>query len=870
MVEFGKTLNEVVKRDWRCHAVAYIELKRALSSGEHCKQPAPIRTAISSGGEGEEGKQKVAADCCDHSVHTESSFQVTDEQKDDFFRIYNDSIRRLANFYADRVHWATEEMQTLETAVERVNSNSTSEHSNNKEKSSSVSFLMHRITQYSKDLGLVLEFLNLNATAFSKIMKKYDKRTGSMLREIKIKELMAQHPYIYDGGELKTHQNIAAEWIKQLQKLLDRDEGAAAAAGSVNEGTTGSKRRVAHLNVRNSLVDENEPELENPQGTDNADNSTSDGADTISTKPKKEGSVRFKVGTKEPRPTVETHHTTAHGSIHKTKDSQLLLNMIEKVNEELCLQQADSPFFDEAAKFESPPSFSSSEIQLAKLLGEGEFCKIFEVSKFDVPESCHICFLHRGFNDPRPSSKGGGGGGGSDPPVSSSAEGSKQQTRHSKVPSSVFVNINDVFKEGNQEEGEVEEFQMPSVYCAPTNTTQHQRQTSIFGTFEADENISDYDELESDHEDEVYYRNNTRGFMKDHCLRNGEARYAVKRIRHDLVGEEEITDAAIDLAREAQFLAGLSHPNIIRIRGTCNVPGHPKYCIILDRLYDTLEVQMLKWKAQVKHHQGRFKGMIGKNVEELNKIWLARLLAAYDMAHALSYLHKRGVIHRDIKPANIGFDIRGDIKIFDFGLAKELKPSEREGHDQYHTSGIAGTRRYMAPEVAQVSPYGLSADMYSFAILFWEMLALKTAFQKYDRNRHYKEVIVEGKRPKLSKSWPFVIKDLLQRCWAPKASERPTFQAACELIKFGLPDQSIRSDRSADSLMRRSSKSVHKDSLKTTLPPVPFDSYHSESDHPIDNRPDELSASIKVKCDSVSDSISTSIHIKSKNLQKKN
>lgn len=55
---------------------------------------------------------------------------------------------------------------------------------------------------------------------------------------------------------------------------------------------------------------------------------------------------------------------------------------------------------------------------------------------------------------------------------------------------------------------------------------------------------------------------------------------------------------------------------------------------------------------------------------------------------------------------NIGFDIRGDIKIFDFGLAKELKPCEQEGEDKYRTDGIAGTRRYMAPEMVQIMPYG--------------------------------------------------------------------------------------------------------------------------------------------------------------------
>jgi serine/threonine protein kinase len=248
---------------------------------------------------------------------------------------------------------------------------------------------------------------------------------------------------------------------------------------------------------------------------------------------------------------------------------------------------------------------------------------------------------------------------------------------------------------------------------------------------------------------------------------------------------------------------------------------------------------------------------------------MARLLAAYDLSHALNYLHKRGILHRDIKPANIGFDIRGDIKIFDFGLAKELKASDREGHDQYRTSGLAGTRRYMAPEVAEVSPYGFSADVYSYAIVMWEMLTLKTAFEKYSRERHYKEIIVEGKRPKLPRSWPFVIKNLLQRCWAPTPSDRPTFQSVSELIKFGLPDQTIRSDRSADSLMRRSVKSIsnHKESLKSS--PVvegslKYDHRHSGS------QSDSLSASIRVKSDNSSDSLSTSVHIKSQFLQKNN
>lgn len=168
----------------------------------------------------------------------------------------------------------------------------------------------------------------------------------------------------------------------------------------------------------------------------------------------------------------------------------------------------------------------------------------------------------------------------------------------------------------------------------------------------------------------------------------------------------------------------------------------------------------------------------------------------------------------------------------------------------------------MAPEVAEVSPYGFSADVYSFAILLWEMLTLKTAFEKYSREQHYKEIIVEGKRPKLKRSWPFVIKNLLQRCWAPKPSDRPTFQSVCEKIKFGLPEQTFRSDRSADSLSVKSI-SDHKESFKISPVPVAegglkYDHHHSDS------QSDSLSASIRAQRDLLSDSLSTSIHIRNK------
>ena len=56
------------------------------------------------------------------------------------------------------------------------------------------------------------------------------------------------------------------------------------------------------------------------------------------------------------------------------------------------------------------------------------------------------------------------------------------------------------------------------------------------------------------------------------------------------------------------------------------------------------------------------------------------------------------VIYRDLKPDNVGFDVRGDVKIFDLGLAKEIDPQHKLADGTYKLTGDTGSLRYMAPE----------------------------------------------------------------------------------------------------------------------------------------------------------------------------
>ena len=132
----------------------------------------------------------------------------------------------------------------------------------------------------------------------------------------------------------------------------------------------------------------------------------------------------------------------------------------------------------------------------------------------------------------------------------------------------------------------------------------------------------------------------------------------------------------------------------VKVRGLAKGPIVDKdFFIIMDRLHGTLDQKINTWYHEEKRHKGTVLGL-GKNRKLLRELMIERMTVSYDLAAAFFYLHENRLVYRDIKPENIGFDIRGDVKVFDFGLCKSLSSKLKARGDGYgyRLTGRAGSR----------------------------------------------------------------------------------------------------------------------------------------------------------------------------------
>ena len=188
-----------------------------------------------------------------------------------------------------------------------------------------------------------------------------------------------------------------------------------------------------------------------------------------------------------------------------------------------------------------------------------------------------------------------------------------------------------------------------------------------------------------------------------------DRKVAIKVLRSDWLAEEHLKKRLI---REAQAAAKLDHPYICAVYDV-NEAGPFTFIVM----------QYLEGES------------LAEKMEREPLTLRAALLLVQQAAEGLAEAHAHGVIHRDIKPQNMIVTPRGDLKILDFGLAKQLRSSDTVDEEAQTATLLSkpglviGTMPYMSPEQVKGEPLDPSSDIFSLGVTFYEMLAGKHPFK---------------------------------------------------------------------------------------------------------------------------------------------
>ena len=151
---------------------------------------------------------------------------------------------------------------------------------------------------------------------------------------------------------------------------------------------------------------------------------------------------------------------------------------------------------------------------------------------------------------------------------------------------------------------------------------------------------------------------------------------------------------------------------------------------------------------------------------------------AYQIASGMEYLHKNRIIHRDLKTLNILLDGNGNACIADFGLSSTFK-------DDNSMNETVGTPHYTAPEVLIHTHYGSKVDVYSYAIVLWEMLTKDVPFSDMLPYDIYDHVVTNGWRLAIPPEASPELAKLITDCWSKNPNDRPEFSKIVSLFEEG-------------------------------------------------------------------------------------
>ena len=258
------------------------------------------------------------------------------------------------------------------------------------------------------------------------------------------------------------------------------------------------------------------------------------------------------------------------------------------------------------------------------------------------------------------------------------------------------------------------------------------------------------------------------GFYNVYKVRNKVTKkiYAAKISKYDL--DYFKYEQIIDLEREVSIFSKINYISILKHHGFSpkNFKGKLKPTIIIDLAPNGSLDSIIELERK------------GNSHPKWNDT--KKLINIYGIASAMKYLHRYNIIHRDLKPNNVLLDENLYPKLADFGISKYSQ------YAQLINSGFKGTFAYAAPEILLKNEYTQACDVYSFALIVYELITCDILYPQFQHQAFPSQLIKfvsNGGRPEFDHEIPLCYKNLIQECWSQDPLKRPGFGKIISMLE---------------------------------------------------------------------------------------
>lgn len=245
---------------------------------------------------------------------------------------------------------------------------------------------------------------------------------------------------------------------------------------------------------------------------------------------------------------------------------------------------------------------------------------------------------------------------------------------------------------------------------------------------------------------------------------------AIKTIRVQSLTPEAAAEYEGRFRTEARSAARLHHPNIVSVFDS-GQDGDIAYLVM----------EFIQGEDLKQHLEAGARFSVRSSI-----------VMVHELLMALDHAHRQNVVHRDIKPANMLMEVTGRIKLTDFGVARIQEPDET---NLTQVGGAVGTPKYMSPEQAKGLRGDSRSDLFSAAVVLYELLTGRLPFTGENQFIVIHQIVGHAAAPpsSLNPDVPVAMDEIIARAMAKDPNER--YATARE---FGLALRTLAQQMSAD------------------------------------------------------------------------